>query len=78
MSTANENEIRQYLLGALTERDCEQIENDLLITDEGLERIKLIEEDLIDDYLTGDLSETERRQFENIFLCVAERQSNLD
>src|SRR5262245_6081928 len=78
MSTADENEISQYLLGALTERDCEQIENNLLITDEGLERIKLIEEALIDDYLTGDLSETERRQFENNFLCAAERRSKCD
>jgi len=78
MSTENDNEIRRYLLGALTERACEQIENNLLITDEGLERIKLIEEALIDDYLTGDLSETERRQFENVFLCTAERQNKLD
>jgi CHAT domain-containing protein len=78
MSTANENEIRQYLLGALAERACEQIENTLLITDEGLELIEITEEALIDDYLTGDLSETERRQFENVFLCAAERRSKLD
>ena len=78
MSTANEYEIRQYLLGALTESACEQIENNLLITDEGLELIELTEEALIDDYLTGDLSETERRQFENVFLCASERQSKLD
>jgi len=78
MSTANENEIRQYLLGTMTERLCEQIEDTLLITDEGLERIKLIEETLIDDYLTGDLSKTERKQFEKVFLCTAERQRKLD
>jgi CHAT domain-containing protein len=77
MFTANETKIRQYLLGALTERARKKVEKSLLITDEGLERIERIEEALIDDYLTGDLSETERLQFENIFLCTAERRSKL-
>src|SRR5689334_22482037 len=77
MSIANETKIRQYLLGALTERVRKQIENTLLITDEGLERIEFVEEALIDDYLTGDLSETGLRQFENIFLCTAKRRSKL-
>ncbi len=78
MNNADENRIKQYLLGALSETDREQLENTLLVSDEGLESIELIEEELINDYLSGELNETERQQFETIFLCTANRKSKLE
>lgn len=58
--------IRQYLLGALTPEERQQVEVRLLIDDEFHEQVGVIEDELIDEYLYGELSENERQKLGQI------------
>jgi methionine-rich copper-binding protein CopC len=70
-------EIRQYLLGHLSEEIHQQLEERLLIEDSFLEELLVAEEELIDDYIKGDLSDDDRLSFEKHFLSTSERHENL-
>ncbi len=78
MPLVTDNEIRAYLLGTLSDASREQIEDSLLITDEGLAQLELAEEELLDDYLTGHLGATELPAFEQHFLSTTARQNKLE
>lgn len=70
-------EMRQYLLGNLSEGARQRIEERLL-TEEGFhEEMLLSEEELIDDYVCRELSEAERLKFEEHFLCTPARRRQL-
>jgi methionine-rich copper-binding protein CopC len=70
-------EVRQYLLGHLSEEIHQQFEERLLVEDSFLEELLVAEEELIDDYLKGDLSDDDRLSFEQHFLSSSERHQNL-
>jgi CHAT domain-containing protein len=82
MSSITDSKIRSYLLGTLAddtrEEIREQIEDTLLVTDEGLAQLELAEEELLDDYLSGQLDTAELVAFEQHFLCTAPRKSKLE
>lgn len=78
MPLVTDNEIRAYLLGTLSPASREQIEDSLLVSDEGLAQLELVEEELLDDYLTGQLGATELPAFERNFLTTQARQSKLE
>jgi hypothetical protein len=70
-------DLRQYLLGKVSEEARRQVEL-LLLTDNGLfEEVTLLEEELIDDYVKGGLAPTECTSFEQYFLSTPERHDKL-
>jgi len=70
-------QIREYLLGNLSEED-QRLADERLLTESGfLDDLLAGEDDLIDDYVCDDLSQGNRSKFEQHFLCTPERQQKL-
>jgi anti-sigma-K factor RskA len=70
-------EMRQFLLGALSEDARRKVE-ERLMTEEGfMEELTLAEGELIDDYVGERLSAAERTVFERHFLSTEERRQQL-
>jgi tetratricopeptide (TPR) repeat protein len=69
--------LRRYLLGQLTDDAREEVEKDLLASDEVFEELLVVEDEIIDDYVAGKLAEDEHSAFENHFLATPERQDKL-
>src|SRR5262245_14457075 len=72
-----EDQIRRYLLGVATPDEAEQVETDLLRGDENVERLSLIEDELITDYALGALQQRERELLEKNFFSSRERRERL-
>jgi CHAT domain-containing protein/Tfp pilus assembly protein PilF len=72
-----EDQIRRYLLGVATPAEVEQVETDLLRGDENVERLLLIEDELITDYALGALKRRERKLLEKNFFSTPERRERL-
>lgn len=72
-----QNNLRRYLLGELSETDEEQVEHRLLSDDNYFEELEVIETELIDQYAQGELSTAQLEQFERYFLRAPERQHKL-
>ncbi|HMV51813.1 MAG TPA: hypothetical protein PKD31_28985, partial [Blastocatellia bacterium] len=77
MSSITDHEVRSYLLGTLADAPRERIEETLLIGDEGLERLEMAEEDLIEEFLDGELDAEQLASFESHFLCTTARKEKL-
>src|SRR4051812_18790592 len=75
--TNSHNEIRQYLLGSLSEEARERVEVRLLTEEELYAELLAWEDELIDQYVNEGLSAEEREQFEAHFLCDPERQRKI-
>src|SRR5829696_5788311 len=60
--------LRQYVLG--THDPDEQFEECLLTDEKLLERLSIVEDEILQDYLSGALSESEREKFEKRFLAT--------
>jgi hypothetical protein len=73
----NENELRQYLLGDLTEEARQRVEQRLMTEPDFLEELLAGEEELVDEYVGDELSGDERLKFERHFLCTKERRQQL-
>jgi hypothetical protein len=56
--------LARYVLGGLSDRERERLEEEYFEDDEAFEQIMIAEEDLIDAYVRGELSAEERAQFE--------------
>src|SRR2546423_4909082 len=70
-------EMRGYLLGGLSQKVRQQVEERLMTEDGSFDELLLVEEELIDDYVGGQLPFDERRRFEQHFLSTPERQRQL-
>ena len=77
MSKITDEEIRSYLLGTLADAPREQIEDTLLVSDEGLLRLEMAEEDLIEEFLDDQLDAEQRSLFLSQFLCTSARKDKL-
>src|SRR5436305_12616562 len=69
----NNQEIRRYLLGGLSQKVLRQVEERLMTEDGFFEELLLVEEELIDDYIGDQLSLDERQSFEQHFLSTPGR-----
>ena len=67
-SLRNDEYLRQYVLG--THDSDEQFEERLLTDEKLLERLSIVEDEILQDYLSGALSESEREKFEKRFLTT--------
>jgi anti-sigma factor RsiW len=77
LDAEDNKELRQYLLGDLTQPAQQRVEQRLLTEDDFFEELLLGEEELIDDYVGGNLSVEDRLKFERHFLSTPERHRQL-
>jgi tetratricopeptide (TPR) repeat protein len=76
--TINEEEaIKQYLLGQLSEEEQTPLEERLLTDDDFFERLNMAEDELIDEYLADRLGPDDRQEFNGHFMIAPERQQKL-
>ena len=73
----SEQDIRQYLLGELSEQEQVEIEDRAFANQTVLQEILAVEQDLIDDYVSGDIPEEKRQGFEMRFLASPERRKKV-
>jgi len=69
--------LKEYLLGQLTEAEEEQVELRLLNEPDFAEEYDMVVDELTDDYVAGKLSGNEREQMEQHFFRSSERRSKL-
>jgi hypothetical protein len=69
-SDALDVQLRRYVLGTLSEPECDAIEREYFAQGEALDRVTAAEDDVIDDYLSSGLSAEEREQFERHYLST--------
>src|SRR5262249_19202042 len=72
-----EDQIRRYILGVARPGEVEQVEIDLLRGGENLDRLRLIEDELIADYALGALDMRESELMEKNFFSTPERRERL-
>jgi CHAT domain-containing protein/cytochrome c-type biogenesis protein CcmH/NrfG len=78
LNLKDQNTIRRYLLGEVTEDgELRLVEERLLTDDEYFEEIAVIEDELIDQYVSGSLSPGEQEKIESHFLATVERRRKL-
>src|SRR6185369_1812992 len=71
------DEVRQYLLGNLSESARERLERRVIDETGVNDEVQAKEDELIDQYLAGKLNAEERKRFESFFLLPKERQQKL-
>src|SRR5215470_11907963 len=74
---ADENLLRQFLLGLLPEPECDEIEQELFTNHEFAGTAEAVEDDIVDDYLDGTLSRREKAAAERHFFGAPEHRHKL-
>src|SRR5262245_42557147 len=77
LSADNDNNIREYLLGRLSEEDREEFARRFFTDEELFDKLEAAEGDLIDDYLSGDLSPGDIEMFRQNFMIGSKRERAL-
>jgi hypothetical protein len=72
LNNHDQAQIRQYLLGKLSEAEQEKIEERLMVDDELFDEFEASKDELVEEYCAGDLGRAERDWFENHYLASTE------
>ena len=72
LNNHDQAQIREYLLGKLTEAEQEKIEERLMLEDEFFDEFEVSKDELVEEYCAGELGQAERKWFEEHFLASAE------
>jgi hypothetical protein len=72
LNTHDQEQIRQYLLGKLSDAEQEKIDERLMVEDELFDEFEASKDELVEEYRAGDLGRTEREWFESHYLASAE------
>ena len=78
LNAAEQQTIREYLLGQLSSEQQSQFEERLLTDDGIFEELEIIEDELVDEYLSADLTDADRQSFESHFLASPEHREKLN
>ncbi len=73
----NEEKLKQYFLGKLSEAEKIAFEEEIALDEELTERAQIVEGELLDDYLRGNLSASDGELFEAIYLMTEARREKL-
>ncbi|MFY9619494.1 MAG: hypothetical protein WAM70_14480 [Pyrinomonadaceae bacterium] len=76
-NAAEQQTIRQYLLGQLPSEEQSQFEERLLTDDDVFAELEIVEDELVDEYLRAELTDADRQSFESHFMAAAEHQQKL-
>lgn len=69
--------LRRYLLGQMSEAEEARVEREYLGSDDALEALRALEDELIEEYVAGTLEPAERDRFERLFLASPARLERL-
>src|ERR1044072_7205185 len=72
LNNQDQAQIREYLLGKLSEAEQEKIEERLMVEDELCDGLEAAKDELVEEYCGGELDEPERRWLEDHFLASPE------
>jgi len=73
----DEHELAQYLLGVLPPRETERLDQDSVADDEVAARLRILEDDLVDDYARGALTGETLKRFESHYLGSPTRRARV-
>jgi hypothetical protein len=76
-ATKSDELITRYLLGDVSEKERDEIEDLYSDDDDFFERISIIEDELLDSYVAGEMTGRERELFESFFLISETRRQRL-
>lgn len=71
-SNNDQGQIRDYLLGHLSEEEQQRIEERLMVEDDLFEEFEISKGELVEEYRAGELSGTENQWFERHYLASTE------
>ncbi len=74
----NETEIRQFLLGEMSDNQRNAFEEKFVADEDFFEQIRVAEDELIESYVRGTLPAAEKEKFERAFLTTERRRSRVD
>lgn len=77
MNPDNNEQLRAYFLGKLSEAEAEDLEMECAAAAELTEEAEMVERELADDYLRGDLSSADAALFETNYLITEARRKRL-
>ena len=72
--SARDDELIRYLLGDLPEDEAERFDERSVVDDEFAERLRIVEDDLLDAYASGRLTGERRKRFEAFYLSSPRRR----
>jgi hypothetical protein len=70
MSDHSVEALRRYILGGSTDEESAAIEHQYFENADALDRVRAVEDDLIDEYVSGQLTPDEREEFERNYLTT--------
>ena len=73
----NDQIIAEYLLGSLSEEEIERFDEMSFIDDEFAERLRAVENDLVDAYAKGELSGNKLERFKSFYLASPVRREKV-
>jgi hypothetical protein len=71
----SDDHLVRYLLGAVPADEAERLDERTFVDDELAERLRVVEDDLVDSYAAGTLSGERRQRFESFYLASPRRRS---
>jgi hypothetical protein len=71
----HDDRLVRYVLGALPDDEAERLDEQSIVDDELAERLRLIEDDLVDAYASGQLTGDTLRRFESFYLASPRRRN---
>ena len=74
----DENQLRSFLLGELSENEQTNIAQAAFADEDLLAHLQTVENDLIDEYVRGEITQNEKQNFERMFLTSAERKQKIE
>jgi hypothetical protein len=75
--TYNDQIIAEYLLGSLSEEETERLDEMSFTDDEFAERLRAVENDLVDAYARGELSGSKLERFQSFYLASPTRREKV-
>ena len=73
----SDDHLVRYLLGALPADEAERLDERTFVDDELAERLRVVEDDLVDSYAAGALSGERLQRFESFYLASPRRRSKV-
>jgi hypothetical protein len=76
-STEQRLRMRRYLLGQLSESECQSVEQQFVSDSNYRQEVRILEDDLVDDYVTRRMSHDDLAQFEAHYLVTQQKQEKV-
>jgi hypothetical protein len=75
--TYDDEQLMRYLIGSLDEQETERFDELSIADDEFADRLRIVEDDLVDAYARGELSSEMRARFEAHYLMLPGKQDRI-